>query len=197
MCRRFHGDLEPALHHRLLLCVLGHWHCSSTDQLWLHMRAVTQNAYMAAVMGIRTARSMRCLWLGSGLPDGRGGADQIGNVTQPRHLLHRRQFLVLCSRGRNLLGTLVGRADIGDRQQDPRTGAGAILGKIVVLARSSFHPAPPRGMFALKGRTEAREVSVKALQAQTACTSPPRLWGHKKQKYRVIPGRRAAANPEP
>jgi len=124
----------------------------------LHMRAVTQNRDMAAVMGIRTARvDALTFGLGSGIAGMAGVAlSQIGNVSPNLGSLYIvDSFLVVVFGGvGNLLGTLVGALTLGIVTKILEPVAGAILGKIVVLAAIIlFIQRRPRGMFALKGRT--------------------------------------------
>jgi len=128
----------------------------------LHMRAVTQNREMAAVMGIRTARiDALTFGLGSGIAGMAGVAlSQIGNVSPNLGTLYIvDSFLVVVFGGvGNLLGTLVGALTLGIVNKILEPVAGAILGKIVVLAAIIlFIQRRPRGMFALKGRTADAE----------------------------------------
>jgi urea transport system permease protein len=128
----------------------------------LHMRAVTQNREMAAVMGIRTARvDALTFGLGSGIAGMAGVAlSQIGNVSPNLGTLYIvDSFLVVVFGGvGNLLGTLVGALTLGIVNKILEPVAGAILGKIVVLvAIILFIQWRPRGMFALKGRTADAE----------------------------------------
>ena len=128
----------------------------------LHMRAVTQNRDMAAVMGIRTARvDALTFGLGCGIAGMAGVAlSQIGNVSPNLGTLYIvDSFLVVVFGGvGNLLGTLVGALTLGIVNKLLEPVAGAILGKIVVLAAIIlFIQRRPRGMFALKGRTADAE----------------------------------------
>ena len=128
----------------------------------LHMRAVTQNRDMAAVMGIRTARvDALTFGLGCGIAGMAGVAlSQIGNVSPNLGTLYIvDSFLVVVFGGvGNLLGTLVGALTLGIVNKILEPLAGAILGKIVVLAAIIlFIQRRPRGMFALKGRTADAE----------------------------------------
>ena len=128
----------------------------------LHMRAVTQNREMAAVMGIRTARiDALTFGLGSGIAGMAGVAlSQIGNVSPNLGTFYIvDSFLVVVFGGvGNLLGTLVGALTLGIVNKILEPVAGAILGKIVVLAAIIlFIQRRPRGMFALKGRTADAE----------------------------------------
>jgi urea transport system permease protein len=128
----------------------------------LHMRAVTQNRDMAAVMGIRTARvDALTFGLGSGIAGMAGVAlSQIGNVSPNLGTIYIvDSFLVVVFGGvGNLLGTLVGALSLGIVNMFLEPVAGAILGKIVVLAAIIlFIQWRPRGLFALKGRTADAE----------------------------------------
>jgi urea transport system permease protein len=128
----------------------------------LHMRAVTQNRDMAAVMGIRTARvDALTFGLGSGIAGMAGVAlSQIGNVSPNLGTYYIvDSFLVVVFGGvGNLMGTLVGALSLGIVNKILEPVAGAILGKIVVLAAIIlFIQWRPRGLFALKGRTAEAE----------------------------------------
>jgi urea transport system permease protein len=128
----------------------------------LHMRAVTQNRDMAAVMGIRTARiDALTFGLGSGIAGMAGVAlSQIGNVSPNLGTIYIvDSFLVVVFGGvGNLMGTLVGALSLGIVNKFLEPVAGAILGKIVVLAAIIlFIQWRPRGLFALKGRTADAE----------------------------------------
>jgi urea transport system permease protein len=129
----------------------------------LHMRAVTQNRPMAAVMGIRTARvDALTFGLGSGIAGMAGVAlSQIGNVSPNLGTIYIvDSFLVVVFGGvGNLLGTFVGALSLGMVNKFLEPVAGAILGKIVVLiAIILFIQRRPRGIFALKGRTVEAEA---------------------------------------
>jgi urea transport system permease protein len=128
----------------------------------LHMRAVTQNRDMAAVMGIRTARiDALTFGLGSGIAGMAGVAlSQIGNVSPNLGTIYIvDSFLVVVFGGvGNLMGTLVGALSLGIVNKFLEPVAGAILGKIFVLAAIIlFIQWRPRGLFALKGRTADAE----------------------------------------
>src|SRR5205814_368704 len=128
----------------------------------LHMRAVTQNRDMAAVMGIRTARvDALTFGLGSGIAGMAGVAlSQIGNVSPNLGTFYIvDSFLVVVFGGvGNLLGTLVGALSLGIVNKFLEPVAGAILGKIAVLvAIILFIQWRPRGLFALRGRTAEAE----------------------------------------
>src|SRR5437763_15594038 len=101
----------------------------------LHMRAVTQNRDMAAVMGIPTARvDALTFGLGSGIA-GIGGVAlaQIGNVSPNLGTIYIvDSFLVVVFGGvGNLMGTLVGALTLGIVNKFLEPVPGAILGKIV------------------------------------------------------------------
>jgi len=128
----------------------------------LHMRAVTQNRDMAAAMGIKTARvDALTFGLGSGIAGMAGVAlSQIGNVSPNLGTIYIvDSFLVVVFGGvGNLWGTLVGALTLGIVNKILEPVAGAILGKIVVLAAIIlFIQRRPRGLFALKGRTAEAE----------------------------------------
>jgi urea transport system permease protein len=129
----------------------------------LHMRAVTQNRDMAAVMGIPTARiDALTFGLGSGIAGMAGVAlSQIGNVSPNLGTLYIvDSFMVVVFGGvGNLMGTLVGALSLGIVNKLLEPYAGAILGKIVVLvAIILFIQRRPRGLFALKGRAADAEA---------------------------------------
>jgi urea transport system permease protein len=129
----------------------------------LHMRAVTQNRAMASVMGIRTARvDALTFGLGSGIAGMAGVAlSQVGNVSPNLGTIYIvDSFLVVVFGGvGNLMGTLVGALSLGVVNKFLEPVAGAILGKIVVLAAIIlFIQRRPRGLFALKGRTADAEA---------------------------------------
>jgi urea transport system permease protein len=134
----------------------------SRTSFGLHMRAVTQNRGMAAAMGIRTARvDALTFGLGSGIAGMAGVAlSQIGNVSPNLGTIYIvDSFLVVVFGGvGNLWGTLVGALSLGIVNKFLEPVAGAILGKIVVLAAIIlFIQRRPRGLFALKGRTAEAE----------------------------------------
>jgi urea transport system permease protein len=125
--------------------------------LGLHMRAVTQNRRMAAVMGIPTDRvDALTFGLGSGIAGIAGVAlSQIGNVSPNLGTIYIvDSFMVVVFGGvGNLAGTLVGAMGLGIVNKFLEPFAGAVLGKIVVLAAIIvFIQYRPRGLFALKGR---------------------------------------------
>ena len=124
----------------------------------LEMRAVTQSRSTAATMGINTARiDALTFGLGSGVA-GMGGValSQIGNVSPNLGQLYIvDSFMVVVFGGvGNLAGTFVGAMTLGVINKFLEPVAGAVLGKVVVLALIIlFIQRRPRGLFALKGRT--------------------------------------------
>jgi len=124
----------------------------------LHMRAVTQNRQMAAVMGIPTARvDAMTFALGSGIAGMAGVAlSQIGNVSPNLGTIYIvDSFLVVVFGGvGSLMGTLVGALTLGIVNKILEPVAGAVLGKVVVLVCIIlFIQKRPRGLFAAKGRS--------------------------------------------
>lgn len=124
----------------------------------LHMRAVTQNRQMAAVMGIPTARvDAMTFALGSGIAGMAGVAlSQIGNVSPNLGTIYIvDSFLVVVFGGvGSLMGTLVGALTLGVINKILEPVAGAVLGKVVVLVCIIlFIQKRPRGLFAAKGRS--------------------------------------------
>jgi urea transport system permease protein len=125
--------------------------------LGLHMRAVTQNRPMAAVMGIRTPRvDALTFGLGSGIAGLAGVAlSQIDNVSPnlgQGYIIDSFMVVVFGGVG-NLFGTLVGATALGVINKFLEPYAGAVLGKILVLVFIIlFIQRRPRGLFALKGR---------------------------------------------
>jgi len=123
----------------------------------LQMRAVTQNRRMAGAMGIRTPRlDALTFGLGSGIA-GLGGValSQIDNVSPnlgQSYIID--SFLVVVFGGvGNLWGTLVGALSLGVANKLLEPYAGAVLGKIAILALIIlFIQKRPRGLFALRGR---------------------------------------------
>lgn len=124
----------------------------------LHMRAVTQNRQMAAVMGIPTARvDAMTFALGSGIAGMAGVAlSQIGNVSPNLGTIYIvDSFLVVVFGGvGSLMGTLTGALTLGIVNKILEPVAGAVLGKVVVLVCIIlFIQKRPRGLFAAKGRS--------------------------------------------
>ncbi len=125
--------------------------------LGLRMRAVTQNRLMAASMGIRTPRiDALTFGLGSGVAGMAGVAlSQIDNVSPnlgQGYIIDSFMVVVFGGVG-NLWGTVVGALTLGVANKFLEPIAGAVLGKIVVLALLIlFIQRKPRGLFPLKGR---------------------------------------------
>jgi urea transport system permease protein len=125
--------------------------------LGLHIRAVTQNRRMAAVVGIPTGRvDMLTFALGSGIAGIAGVAlSQISNVSPNLGTIYIiDSFMVVVFGGvGNLAGTLAGAMGLGIANKLLEPFAGAVLGKIVILVGIIlFIQFRPRGLFALKGR---------------------------------------------
>jgi urea transport system permease protein len=125
--------------------------------LGLRMRAVIQNRRMAAAMGIRTpVVDALTFALGSGVAGIAGVAlSQIDNVSPnlgQSYIID--SFLVVVFGGvGNLWGTLLGALSLGLANKFLEPVAGAVLGKIILLAVIIlFIQRRPRGLFALKGR---------------------------------------------
>ena len=126
--------------------------------LGLHMRAVTQNRKMAAIMGIPTDKvDALTFGLGSGIAGMAGVAlSQIGNVSPNLGTIYIiDSFMVVVFGGvGSLVGTLAGAMGLGIVNKFLEPFAGAVLGKILVLvAIIIFIQFRPRGLFALKGRS--------------------------------------------
>ena len=125
--------------------------------LGLRMRAVTQNRRMAAAMGIRTPWiDALTFGLGSGVAGMAGVAlSQIDNVSPnlgQSYIIDSFMVVVFGGVG-NLWGTVVSAMTLGIVNKFLEPVAGAVLGKIVVLALLIlFIQRRPRGMFPLKGR---------------------------------------------
>lgn len=124
----------------------------------LFMRAVTQNRPMASAMGIRTGWiDAATFGLGSGIAGMAGVAlSQIGNVSPnlgQSYIVDSFMVVVFGGVG-SLWGTLVGALSLGMVNKVLEPTAGAMLGKILVLAFIIlFIQKRPRGLFALKGRS--------------------------------------------
>ncbi len=123
----------------------------------LQMRAVTANRRMASSMGIRTPWVDALTFaLGSGIAGIAGVAlSQIDNVSPnlgQGYIIDSFMVVVFGGVG-NLWGTLVGAFSLGVLNKFLEPYAGAVLGKILVLALIIlFIQKRPRGLFALKGR---------------------------------------------
>ncbi len=125
----------------------------------LEMRAVTQNRSMARTMGIDSSRvDALTFGLGSGVAGIAGVAlSQVGNVSPNLGQLYIvDSFMVVVFGGvGNLAGTFVAAMSLGILNKFMEPVAGAVLGKVVVLVLVIlFIQRRPRGLFALKGRSE-------------------------------------------
>ena len=123
----------------------------------IKVRAVTQNRRMASSMGIATNWvDALTFGLGCGIAGLAGVAlSQIDNVSPnlgQSYIID--SFLVVVFGGvGNLWGTLIGALSIGMANKILEPFAGAVLGKIVLIALIIlFIQKRPRGLFALKGR---------------------------------------------
>jgi urea transport system permease protein len=126
-------------------------------RLGLHVRAVTQNRGMAAGLGIATSRvDMLTFGLGCGIA-GLGGValSQIGNVGPElgqAYIVDSFMVVVLGGVGK-VVGTIVAALGLGLVNKFLEPVAGAVLGKIFVLAfLILFIQRRPQGIFALRGR---------------------------------------------
>jgi urea transport system permease protein len=125
--------------------------------LGLQVRAVTQNRRMAASMGIPTARIDTWTFaLGCGIA-GLGGValSQITNVGPELGAFYTvDSFMVVVLGGvGQIAGTVVGAMGLGVVNKLLEPLAGAVLGKIAVLAFVIlFIQRRPQGLFAVKGR---------------------------------------------
>jgi urea transport system permease protein len=123
----------------------------------LEMRAVTQNRRMAGAMGIRTPWvDAMTFGLGSGIAGIAGVAlAQIDNVSPnlgQSYIIDSFMVVVFGGVG-NLWGTLTAAMTLGIVNKFLEPVAGAVLGKILVLAALIiFIQKRPRGLFALRGR---------------------------------------------
>jgi urea transport system permease protein len=133
------------------------WFMLQRTPLGLHVRAVTQNREMAAGMGIPTRRvDVWTFGIGSGVA-GLGGValSQLGNVGPElgqQYIVDSFMVVVLGGVGK-LAGTLAGAFGLGIVNKLLEPAAGAVLGKIVILAFIIlFIQRRPQGIFALKGR---------------------------------------------
>ncbi|MEI6557870.1 MAG: urea ABC transporter permease subunit UrtB [Rhodospirillaceae bacterium] len=123
----------------------------------LRMRAVTQNRPMAATMGINSGRiDALTFGLGSGIAGIGGEAlSQIGNVSPnlgQTYIIDCFMVVVFGGIG-SLWGALAGAVSLGVVNKVLEPVAGAMLGKVLVLALLIlFIQKRPRGLFALKGR---------------------------------------------
>jgi urea transport system permease protein len=133
------------------------WLLHRTD-VGLQVRAITQNRGMAGCMGVRTARvDMLTFGLGSGIAGLAGVAlSQIGNVGPELGQLYIvDSFMVVVVGGvGKLAGTVATSLGLGVVNKYLEPFAGAVLGKILVLAFVIlFIQRRPQGLFAVKGRS--------------------------------------------
>jgi urea transport system permease protein len=133
------------------------WYLLNRTTLGLQVRAITQNRRMARALGIRASRvDTFTFGLGSAVA-GLGGValSQIGNVGPElgqSYIVDSFMVVVVGGVG-NLLGTLLAALGLGTVNKLLEPLAGAVLGKIVVLAFIIvFIQRRPQGLFALKGR---------------------------------------------
>jgi urea transport system permease protein len=140
-----------------VLILAGVWLLFQRTRLGLRVRAVTQNRSMAASMGINTARvDMYTFGLGSGIA-GLGGLalSQLGNVGPElgqSYIVDSFMVVVLGGVGK-LAGAVAGAIGLGVVNKFLEPVAGAVLGKILLLAFIIlFIQKRPQGLFALKGR---------------------------------------------
>jgi urea transport system permease protein len=133
------------------------WFVLQRTPLGLSVRAVTQNRGMAASMGISTRRvDLWTFGMGSGVA-GLGGValSQLGNVGPELgqgYIVDSFMVVVLGGVGK-LAGTLAGSFGLGIVNKLLEPAAGAVLGKIAILAFIIlFIQRRPQGIFALKGR---------------------------------------------
>jgi urea transport system permease protein len=133
------------------------WYVLNRTTVGLQVRAITQNRRMARCVGIRTARvDMLTFGLGSAVA-GLGGValSQLGNVGPELgqgYIVDSFMVVVVGGVG-NLFGTLYAAVGLGAINKLLEPVAGAVLGKIFVLAFIIlFIQRRPQGLFALKGR---------------------------------------------
>jgi urea transport system permease protein len=133
------------------------WLWMNKTPVGLRVRAVTQNSEMAAAMGVSTWRvDLGTFGLGSGIA-GLGGValSQLGNVGPELgqgYIVDSFMVVVLGGVGK-LVGTIVGALGLGLVNKLIEPAAGAVLGKILILALLIlFIQKRPQGIFALKGR---------------------------------------------
>lgn len=141
-----------------LLVVTLVWFLLTRTRLGLYLRAVTQNRSMASCMGIPTPRvDILTFGLGSGIA-GLGGCalSQVGNVGPELgqgYIVDSFMVVVLGGVGQ-LAGTVVAALGLGELNKLLEPYAGAVLGKIIILAMIIiFIQKRPQGLFALKGRS--------------------------------------------
>lgn len=133
------------------------WLWMNKTPVGLRVRAVTQNREMAAAMGIATKRvDLGTFGLGSGIA-GLGGValSQLGNVGPELgqgYIVDSFMVVVLGGVGK-IVGTIAGALGLGIVNKLLEPAAGAVLGKIIILALIIlFIQKRPQGIFALKGR---------------------------------------------
>jgi urea transport system permease protein len=133
------------------------WLWMNKTPVGLRVRAVTQNREMAAAMGIATRKvDLGTFGLGSGIA-GLGGValSQLGNVGPELgqgYIVDSFMVVVLGGVGK-LVGTIFGALGLGIVNKLLEPAAGAVLGKIIILALIIlFIQKRPQGIFALKGR---------------------------------------------
>jgi urea transport system permease protein len=133
------------------------WLWMNKTPVGLRVRAVTQNREMAAAMGIATRKvDLGTFGLGSGIA-GLGGValSQLGNVGPELgqgYIVDSFMVVVLGGVGK-IIGTVVGALGLGIVNKLLEPAAGAVLGKIIILALIIlFIQKRPQGIFALKGR---------------------------------------------
>jgi urea transport system permease protein len=136
------------------------WVVLQRTPLGLQVRAVTQNRGMAGCLGVPTRRiDMLTFGLGSAIA-GLGGLaiSQLGNVGPELgqgYIVDSFMVVVLGGVGR-IAGTVVAAVGLGILNKLLEPFAGAVLGKIAVLAIIIlFIQRRPQGLFAVRGRVEA------------------------------------------
>lgn len=134
------------------------WLLLGRTRLGLEVRAIIQNRPMARAVGIRTGRvDMLTFGLGSAIA-GLGGValSQIGNVGPELGQLYIvDSFMVVVVGGvGKLIGTVCAAFGLGVLNKVLEPVAGAVLGKIAVLALIIlFIQRRPQGLFPLQGRS--------------------------------------------
>jgi len=133
------------------------WYLLQRTPLGLKVRAVTQSRSIASAMGIFTNKvDMWTFGLGSGIA-GLGGLalTQVGNVNPELgqgYIVDSFMVVVLGGVGK-LAGTVAGALSLGIVNKILEPFAGAVLGKIILLAVIVlFIQKRPQGIFAMKGR---------------------------------------------
>lgn len=138
--------------------VLLVWLLMNRTRLGLFVRAVTQNRTMADCVGVATGKiDTLTFGLGCGIA-GLGGValSQIGNVGPElgqSYIVDSFMVVVLGGVGQ-LAGTIIAATGLGVVNKFLEPYAGAVLGKILVLAFIIvFIQRRPQGLFAMKGRS--------------------------------------------